>query len=156
MTDLSLAIGTIDPTNGHALAVLHQNPNDSTSPVIATSPNMLLATTYGRGQFAVRLSPVVFPSSVARFGLDPNDDTGASSSDNITKNAAPHVVGVSQQTAFGNVVRITLLDLTDPAHPGSSAATTRRSRRPTWRPTGPGPTATSGFRSTPGCSPPTG
>src|SRR5262249_30289393 len=51
VTDLDLALGNIDPTTGR--------------PNVSTGPNVLLASTFGRGSFAIRLAPVVFPESLA-------------------------------------------------------------------------------------------
>ncbi|MBX6313387.1 MAG: subtilisin, partial [Isosphaeraceae bacterium] len=83
VSDLDLALGNIDPTTGR--------------PDVSTGPNILLATTYGRGSFAIRLAPIILPSSVQ---LDTQRQV---------------VSGLSEQTAFGNVVTIRLLDLTNPA-----------------------------------------
>ena len=108
VTDLSLSIGKIDPTTGRAVAV----PGD---------PNTLLATTYGRGQFAIRLAPIVFPTSVALDTKLPAPNGSVSGTDSqgypIVKVSQPVIDGNSEQTAFGNLVYITLLDLTDPKNP---------------------------------------
>ena len=108
VTDLSMSIGKIDPTTGRAIAV----PGD---------PNTLLATTYGRGQFAIRLAPIVFPTSVALDTKLPAPTGSVSGTDSqgfpIVKVAQPVFDGTSEQSAFGNTVFITLLDLTDPKNP---------------------------------------
>jgi hypothetical protein len=108
VTDLDLSTGNVDPTTGRSVAQ-------------AGDPNVLLATTFGRGSFAIRLAPVVFASSLA---LDPNLPAPGGSANGTTTNgtplstvAQPVFDGFSEQTAFGNVVRITLIDLTDPANP---------------------------------------
>ena len=111
-------------------------------------PNVLLATTFGRGQFAIRLAPVVFPDT--RSQLDPTTrppPTAAAAAPTppgspIVTVAQPVIDGLSEQTAFGNIVRITHPRPDRPGQPAaSSAATTRRQpatdrSRPT-RPTRP-------------------
>lgn len=101
ITDLDISQGNVDPTTGRAV----HTPGD---------PDILLATTYGRGSFAIKLSPIIIPGSVT---LDPRDDSGVSSSDWISAVTNPRFSGLSEQSAFGNVVRITLLDVTDRNNP---------------------------------------
>jgi subtilisin-like proprotein convertase family protein len=112
ITDLQMASGAIDPTTGRAITA----PGD---------PNVLTAITYGRGDFAIRLSPDVFPNTNAAgqpdnfLFLDHTtvSDTGSFQNDEITKNPAPFVDGLSEQSAFGNVVTVNLYDQTkDPNH----------------------------------------
>lgn len=106
--DLDFSLGNIDPTNGRPVA----KPGD---------PNILLATTYGRGSFAIRLAPVVFQNTLQRSATVPSPG----GSDGGTNNAGQPLVtvpqpafeGLSQQTAFGHVARITIVDLTNPANP---------------------------------------
>jgi subtilisin-like proprotein convertase family protein len=99
VSSLSLAIGNVDPTTGHALAVSTVNGQT------ATSPNVLLASTYGQGSFAIRLAPVVFNDAVNKPTLTTNDQ------------GQPIISGLSEQTAFGNKVGVTIVDMTDPANP---------------------------------------
>ena len=86
-------------------------------------PNVLLATTFGRGSFAIRLAPIVFPSTRRRSTPTcPRPAGSVSGTDSrpatpIVTVTQPVIDGLSEQTAFGNVVRITLLDLTDPTNP---------------------------------------
>jgi subtilisin-like proprotein convertase family protein len=109
VTDLDLSLGLVNPTTGR--------------PDVSTGPNLLLATTYGRGQFAVRLAPLVFPNPPDAVGdarilrIEAASDSGLFDDDHVTNVRTPHVIGLSEQTAFGNVVYITLYDLTDPANP---------------------------------------
>jgi subtilisin-like proprotein convertase family protein len=102
VTDLDLALGNVNPTTGR--------------PDVTTGPNLLLATTYGRGSFAIRLSPIVVPGSLR---LDPTrppggSDTGTSPTDKRTSVLRPFIVGFSLQSAFGNTVSLQLIDLNDP------------------------------------------
>jgi large repetitive protein len=106
VTDLDVSLGNIDPTTGR--------------PDVATGPNVLLATTYGRGSFAIRIAPFVFPTSLL---FDPSlpapggSDSGPSKTDRYTNVTQPIIDGLSEQSAFGNVVTINLIDETDPQNP---------------------------------------
>lgn len=116
ITDLDLSIGNVDPTTGRAMAV---------DPVTGTpsGTNVLVATTYGRGTYAIRLAPIVFNDSVNKVGLSTTlpaplgSDTGKFNNDGITSQAQPVFSGLSEQSAFGNQVAISLVDVTDPKHP---------------------------------------
>lgn len=107
VTDLDLSLGNIDPVTGRANT--------------AGGPNVLVASTYGRGQFVIRLAPIVFPNQTGQprvLGLEQtvSSDTGLSQTDGITRNRTPFIVGYSEQTAFGNEVSVRLIDQT----PGSA------------------------------------
>jgi hypothetical protein len=88
VSDLDLALGNINPTTGQ--------------PDVSTGPDVLLVSTYGRGSFAIRLAPIILPGSVQASSTNTPDAT---------------LIGISAPTAFGNTVRITLVDLTDPLNP---------------------------------------
>ena len=100
VTNLDLNLGAINPATGRPT----QAPGD---------PVVLLATTFGRGAFAIRLAPTVFPTTV---GLDPTlpapggSDTGTLNGDPVTNLVHPFISGTSQISNFGNVVTITLID----------------------------------------------
>ena len=108
VSDLNMSIGNVDPTTGRAVIA----PGD---------PNVLLATTYGRGNFAIRLAPVVFASNLAFSTTLPAPNGSVSGTDSqgnpIVVVSQPVITGVSEQSAFGNKAAITLWDETDPAHP---------------------------------------
>ena len=114
VSDLNIVLGNIDPTTGRAI----QKPGD---------PNLLLATTFGRGDFGIRLAPVVFPNTATSpnaIKLDPALPAPGGSVGGVAPNGGPLVTipnpvidGVSEQSAFGNTVRISLYDLTDPNNP---------------------------------------
>jgi len=113
VTDLDLSLGFINPDNGR-------------NQITPESENLLLASTFGRGQFAIRLAPLVIEEFVQLSETlpDPPGPPGGSDSgsgfdpgdfeDRVTNVTNPVFEGLSEQTAFGNVVRITLFDLTDP------------------------------------------
>ena len=101
MTNLQLNLGAINPATGRPTQV-------------AGDPEVLLATTFGRGDFAIRLAPDVFPTTVA---LDPTlPAPGGSDSGPVNGNAGmtnvvhPYIDGVSEISNFGNIVTITLID----------------------------------------------
>ena len=104
----ALVQGNIDPTTGRA------TPQQG-------DPNILLATTFGRGQFAIRLAPIVFPNTVQLDTKLPAPNGSISGKDAqgnpIVKVTQPVFDGLSEQTAFGNIVYITLVDMTDPSNP---------------------------------------
>ncbi|MFO0951497.1 MAG: Ig-like domain-containing protein [Isosphaeraceae bacterium] len=108
VTDLDMSIGDVDPTTGRSVA----KPGD---------PNILVATTFGRGTFAIRLAPVAFASSLGLSTTSPapggSANGTASDGTPLSTVAQPVFTGLSEQTAFGNVVRISLFDYTDPSNP---------------------------------------
>jgi subtilisin-like proprotein convertase family protein len=91
ISDLDMVLGNIDPTTGH--------------PNVSTGPNLLLATTYGAGSYGIRLAPIIF-----------NDSTNKVTE---TQNSAGvlNFQGLSEQSAFGTAVAVTVLDVTDPTNP---------------------------------------
>ncbi|MFO0959111.1 MAG: Ig-like domain-containing protein [Isosphaeraceae bacterium] len=133
VTSIDLSLGDIDPATGRAQARRLQDPSkpEDNNPASATynpaytSPNMMVATTYGRGAFAIRLAPLVMtndlvprilrlsdltpPAGTSDSGLTP-----AGRQDNVTNVVEPYIDGQGEQSAFGNTVSITLLDLNTP------------------------------------------
>ena len=101
VTDLDLTLGNIDPTNGRPIA----QPGD---------PILLSAFTFGRGAFTIRLAPQIAVETV-RFA--DGSDSGVSPTDRLTNVTEPHIIGTSQQSAFGTTINVRLLDLT-PLTPG--------------------------------------
>ena len=102
---LSMVLGNINPTTGR--------------PDVSTGPDLLLASTYGRGSFAIRLAPLVFPNTATQTNLltiTTASGTGTSNGNRVSNDPRPIVRGFSEQTAFGNTVTIRLLDLTPGAN----------------------------------------
>ena len=129
VTDLDLALGAIDPTNGRPRSRISVDGNPAND-IVGT--NVLLATTYGRGSFAIRLAPSVFPGSLSLDAALPapgGGDSGASPTDLVTNVAHPYIDGFSEQSAFGNTIVVNLLDLAVPAHPVVGTGTTDASGR---------------------------
>ena len=100
VTNLQLNLGAINPATGHPTQV-------------TGDPEVLLASTLGRGDFAIRLAPDVFPSTV---GLDPTlpapggSATGTLNGNPLTNLVRPFIAGTSEISNFGNAVTITLID----------------------------------------------
>jgi subtilisin-like proprotein convertase family protein len=109
VTDLDMSLGNINPDNGR--------------PIESGGFNILVASTYGRGQFAIRLAPEVLSQTVGLSATLPPPDgsdsglTPESRQDLITNVTQPVFEGLSSISGFGNTVRITLFDLTDPVAP---------------------------------------
>jgi subtilisin-like proprotein convertase family protein len=99
VTNIQLVLGDINPATGHAT----QSTGD---------PEILLATTFGRGDFAIRLAPNVLPNTIQFDASNPlgGSDSGVSATDLITNVTNPVIDGVSEVSNFGNVVTITLTD----------------------------------------------
>ena len=104
VTSLSLSLGNIDPNTGMPNLAGPFDPINGT-PTTTPDPDLLMASTYGQGQFAINLAPLVFPSTVK---IDPN-----SNNNGVVNTATPTFDGLSAITAFGNATRITIFDVTD-------------------------------------------
>ena len=110
VTDLDLSLGNIDPNTGFAKL---SGPLDPSKPNAAPDPDVLLATTYGRGQFAINLAPLIVSNDVGIAPTAPG--VGANSPPFV---GGPITIsGLSEVSAFGNTTWITVEDVTDPAHP---------------------------------------
>ena len=117
VTDLDTSLGVIDPSTGRAQAVSTDGQGN-----VHVSPNILLASTFGTGSYAIRLAPVVFqdPSLLhldAALPAPGGSDSGTFNDDAVTNVLQPVIDGISQQTAFGSTITVNLLDLT-PLTPG--------------------------------------
>ena len=106
VTDLDLSLGNVDKNTGMPNLA---GPYDPNSPTNTPDPDVLLATTYGRGSFAINLAPLVLPSTVqvASTGTAPDGTP-------LVTTTTPVFTGLSSITAFGNATRITIKDVSDP------------------------------------------
>src|SRR5262249_4313665 len=111
VTDLDLALGNVDKNTGMPNLA---GPYDPNSPGAAAEPDVLLATTFGRGSFGINLAPILFPSSVA-FAAANTSGTAADGTTIVTT-AKPTIDGLSEITGFGNATWVTIVDET----PGDS------------------------------------
>ena len=101
VTNLQLVLGNINPDTGHAT----QSTGD---------PEILLATTFGRGDFAIRLAPDVFPSTISLDTTLPSPN-GSNSGiirgyPGYTNVLNPYIDGTSEVSNYGNVVTINIYD----------------------------------------------
>jgi subtilisin-like proprotein convertase family protein len=107
VTALSLSIGNIDPNTGMPNLA---GPLDPTNPTSTADPDLLLASTFGQGAFAINLAPILIPSATA---LDPTSVSGeAADGTPLVSTATPLLDGISEISAFGNATRITIRDET--------------------------------------------
>ncbi len=74
----------------------------------------LLASTLGRGDFAIRLAPVVFATALhldTTLPAPTGSNTGlALGFTNVTSVSTPYIDGLSESSSFGNTITITLID----------------------------------------------
>ena len=114
VSDLDMSLGNIDPNTGmpNTAGPYNPNPADQTSQANA-DPDILVATTYGQGEFAINLGPLILGNAVA---VTPTT-TGTGSNPLPTVTGPITIGGSSEISAFGNATWITVEDMTDPANP---------------------------------------
>jgi len=115
VTGLSLSIGNIDPNTGMPNLAGPYNAANGT-PATTPDPNLLLASTFGQGAFAINLAPMLFPSTVA---LDPSSVSGSAADGTpLVTTSQPLFDGLSEISAFGNTTWISIVDETvgDPTY----------------------------------------
>lgn len=111
VTDLDTALGNIDPTTGRPIMI---DPTSGTP-----APDVLMASSFGRGMFAIRLSPTIVNGSLQ---LDPKLPAPAgsqigSNSSPVSNSLQPVFDGMSELSAFSNTVTVRMYDLSDPTNP---------------------------------------
>lgn len=123
--DLDLSLGNINSTTGMPNLA---GPYDPVVAAPAPDPNLLLATTYGRGQFAIKMAPLILPGTAR---IRSADTTGVNPDGAILVNTSRfRVQGLSMATGFGDATRITIFDVTgntiiggfNPADPTTNVA----------------------------------
>ena len=107
VTDLSFSLGNIDPNTGMPVLA---GPYSPSNPTATPDPDLLLASTFGQGAFAINMAPMLFPSTVQ---IDASSNSGtAPDGSTLVTDSQPILDGLSQITAFGNATRITIVDET--------------------------------------------
>ena len=101
VTGLDLSLGDIDPTTGEPETVIPDPANPGKT--IVDGQDLLVASTYGRGAFGIRVAPLV-------------EFLGLSGGGNVTNTTTPTITGYSEQSAFGNSVTVNLYDVTNPSN----------------------------------------
>ena len=72
----------------------------ASDPSATADPDLLLASTYGEGGFAINLAPMLFPTTV---GLAQSDNSGtAADGSTIVATATPTIDGESEISGFGS------------------------------------------------------
>jgi subtilisin-like proprotein convertase family protein len=107
VTSLSSSLGNIDVNTGMPNTA---GPYDPSGPGAAPDPDLLMAATYGQGEFAINLAPMLFPSSVAVAAA--NTAGTAAEGTTIVTTAKPVINGLSEITQFGNATWVTIVDET--------------------------------------------
>ena len=107
VSSLSLSLGNINSNTGMPTAAGPFNP---ANPTATPDPDLLMAATYGQGEFAINLAPMLFPTSVA---VAPANTSGnAADGTPIVTTAKPTLDGSSEITKFGNATWVTIVDET--------------------------------------------
>ncbi len=83
------------------------------NPTATPDPDLLLATTWGRGEFAINLPPLIVGNTVNISPTAPGTNLG----DPPFVGTPITISGTSEVSAFGNTTWVTVEDVTDPAHP---------------------------------------
>src|SRR5262249_12847582 len=107
VTSLSLSLGNIDTNTGMPNLA---GPYDPTTVSATPDPDLLLASTFGQGAFAINMGPMVFPATV-QLAASSNSGTASDGTPLVT-NSQPIFDGLSSVTAFRNATRITIVDET--------------------------------------------
>ena len=111
VTSLSMSLGNIDPNTG--MPDLAGPFNATTAHRTAADPDILLATTYGQGSFAINLAPLILGNTVNVTPTAP----GANPGDPVFVGTPITLSGTSEISRFGNTTWITVEDVTDPTAP---------------------------------------
>ncbi|RUL84947.1 Ig-like domain-containing protein [Tautonia sociabilis] len=122
--DLDLALGHVDRRTGIPQTRLPGPDGTLGTSDDIISPDILVATTFGRGAYAIRLAPVVFPDSLR---LVFNGQRIAPNASMPPEVGSANLVfeGISAQTASGNTVTIRAFLLDDNNQPiGGPVGTT--------------------------------
>ncbi len=82
------------------------------NPTVTPDPDLLLASTWGQGQFAIDLPPLIVGNSV---GISPTAPGVASNP--VYVGTPITISGTSEISGFGNTTWITVEDVTNPANP---------------------------------------
>ena len=107
VSSLSLSLGNINPNTGMPNTAGPYNP---ASPGATPDPDLLMAATYGQGEYAINLAPLLFPTSVQVASAD---TSGTDANGNpIVTTTTPTINGLSEVTGFGNATWVTIVDET--------------------------------------------
>ena len=114
VTSLSLSLGDINPNTGMPTLDGPYAPNTTNQTAeSAADPDTLMAATYGQGEFAINLAPLILGDTVSVAGATP----GSGPNSLPVADGPITISGSSEITSFGNATWITIEDVTNPADP---------------------------------------
>jgi len=114
VTSLSLSLGDINVATGMPTLNGPYAPNASNqTTALLADPDTLMAATYGQGEFAINLAPLILNDNVTVSPTTAGTGTGS-----LPVVTGPITIsGSSEISAFGNATWITVEDVTNPADP---------------------------------------
>ncbi len=114
VTSLNLSLGDIDPDTGMPTLDGPYAPNAANQTSAANAdPDTLMAATYGQGEFAINLAPLILGNTVTVSGTT----LPVAPSELPTVTGPINILGSSEISGFGNATWITVEDVTNPADP---------------------------------------
>ena len=117
VTDLSLSLGDINTNTGMPNLAGPYEPGTTYNPSTTPDPDLLMASTFGQGAFAINMAPMLLPGTVQ---IAPSDVSGVDASGNpIVTTITPVIQGLNatEISGFGNATWITVEDITNPSDP---------------------------------------
>ena len=83
----------------------------ASNPSAAADPDLLMASTYGQGSFAINLAPMLFNTTTDPVQVDASDTSGtASDGTTLVTTATPTIDGTSEISGFGSSTWVTIVD----------------------------------------------
>ncbi|WP_337176243.1 Ig-like domain-containing protein [Paludisphaera sp.] len=111
ITDLDLSLGDINPATGVPDLMGKLDPYAPNPHLLPNDPNVLYATTWGRGAYAIRMAPLILPGTAR---VNPANVSGiAPDGTPIVRTASFGISGLSMASGFNNATRITIYSVTD-------------------------------------------
>ena len=114
ITAVNTAGGTITLSNAATMS-LSSATISAADPTLVADPDLLMAATFGEGEFAINLAPLILGSPGDQVGITP---TAPGVGSNPGYVGTPITIsGTSEVSAFGNTTWITVEDITNPTDP---------------------------------------
>ena len=108
---VNTAAATITLSNAASMS-LAQATLAAANPTLAADPDLLMASTFAQGEFAINLAPIIVGNQVT---LTPTAPGVGSNPPYVGTQVT--ITGTSEISAFGNTTWITVEDVTNPANP---------------------------------------
>ena len=110
VTDLNLSQGNIAVATGMPNLAGPYNPENPNAPA---DPDLLMASSYGQGSFAINLAPMLFNTPADPVQVDASNTSGtAADGTTVVSTATPTIDGTSEISGFGNATWVTIVDET--------------------------------------------